>query len=404
MLQFCNISVTFEHMKGQTMQNNIFKKITILTASICIILTQIGGYAIESEYDYDFQIDVSAFSNTEAGNISYDTPSGINANITENGSMLYINGYEKYLNAPMIYANDVLMIALKSLPDFMQCSVYYDPSLYTAYIINGEYSVRIALGSNIAIINNTYTEYWDSNLINYNGTLYVPLASLMQTLWYDTDFAYGGSVNITSHTPEAYRYSYIGGVHVVYIDPLNLKAQAIVNKSAESCGKANYSNSSFFGWEANGNTYSVGHIVSEGNIISNYETHGSPVTTLIVHYDGTVEVKRVSDISAEPNVMFAVSGCGVLPEVMSAAEGFVGTFDIDRYTNRTYIGYNPTINKIVLCVSSSTTLSRAGQVLSDLGCIAGLALDGGGSAALGLDNGVRFSSDGRKQYAVLYWQ
>lgn len=102
--------------------------------------------------------------------------------------------------------------------------------------------------------------------------------------------------------------------------------------------------------------------------------------------------------------MFAVSGCGVLPKVMSSEEGFVGAFDIDRYTNRTYIGYNPEMGKIVLCVSSSTTLARAGQVLSDLGCVGGLALDGGGSAALGLSNGTKFSSDGRKQYAVLYWE
>ncbi len=382
---------------------NLYKKLAVLTAAACITFTQIGGYAIESEYDYDFQIDVSAFSNTETGNVSYDTPSGINANIIEGTSLLYVNGYEKYLDSPMIYANDTLMAALPSLPNFMQCSVYYDPSLYTAYIIKGEYSVRIALGSNIAIVNNTFTDYWDTNLINYNGTLYVPIASLMKTLWLETDFGYGGSVNIISHTPEAYQYSYTGGVHVVYIDPLNLKAEAIVNKSAEYCGKVNYSNSSFFGWEASGNTYSVGHIVSDGNIISNCATHGLPVTTLIVHYDGSVEVKQVYDISSEPNVMFAVSGCGVLPQVMSAAEGFVGSFDIDRYTNRTYLGYNPNINKIVLCVSSSTTLSRAGQVLSDLGCVGGLALDGGGSAALGLDNGVRFSSDGRKQYAVLYW-
>ena len=88
---------------------------------------------------------------------------------------------------------------------------------------------------------------------------------------------------------------------------------------------------------------------------------------------------------------------------MSSEEGFVGAFDIDRYTNRTYIGYNPEMGKIVLCVSSSTTLARAGQVLSDLGC----GRFGTGrrrSAALGLSNGTKFSSDGRKQYAVLYWE
>lgn len=386
------------------MAKNIFKPklAAVLTAGV-MILGCVPAFAIESEYDYDFQIDVSAFSNAELGTISSDTPSGTTADITLNGNKLYINGHEKYLDSPMLYANDTLMLALTSLQNFMECKVYYDPALYTAYVIKGEYSIRIALGSNLAIINNAYTEYWDAPLINYDGTLYVPLKSLMDSLWYTTDMSYNGSVNITSHAPENYQYSYVGGVHVVYIDPLNIKAEAIVNKSAESSGKANYSNSSFFGWEATGNTYSVGIIVSDGQIISNYATHGYPVTTLIVHYDGSVEVKQVYDITTENNVMFAVSGCGVLPKVMSSEEGFVGAFDIDRYTNRTYIGYNPEMGKIVLCVSSSTTLARAGQVLSDLGCVGGLALDGGGSAALGLSNGTKFSSDGRKQYAVLYW-
>lgn len=383
----------------------IFKKIlraAALAAAFTFLTSAAAAYAVESEYDYDYEVDVSVFSNMEVGNISPDTPGGTDARITEYGNTLYINGFERYLSSPLVYVNDIMMVALDSLRDFMQCDVYYDHDLYTAYIINHEYSVRIALGSNIAIINNVYNEYWDAELLNLDGTLYVPLESLMQTLWFSTDLTNG--VRITRRTPQPYIYSYTGGVHVVYIDPLNIKAEAIVNKSAESCGKPNYSNSTFFGWEANGNTYSVGHIVSEGDIISNYATHGAPVTTLIVHYDGSVEIKQISDISSEPNVKFAVSGCGVLPEVTAAAEGFTGSFDIDRYTNRTYIGYNPSSDRIVLCVSSSTTLQRAGQVLRSLGCTQGLALDGGGSASLGLSNGVRFNSDGRKQYAVLYWE
>lgn len=385
--------------------NNKLKKFIRAAAAVlsamAVLSAPLCGLAVESEYDYDFEIDVSAFSNTEVGNISAGADGAAGAEIVEYGNNLFINGFERSLSQPMVYVDGILMVPIDSLPDFMQCNVYYDAEHYTAYIINHEYSVRVALGSNIAIINNIYTEYWDAELLNLGGVLYVPLESLMQTLWFSTDLTNG--VRISRRTPEPYIYTYTGGVHVVYIDPLSIKAQPIINKSAESSGRANYSNSTFFGWESNGNTYSVGHIVSEGNIISNYATHGSPVTTLIVHYDGTVEIKRVYDIAAEPNVMFAVSGCGVLPSVMSSEEGFVGAFDIDRYTNRTYIGYNPTSDKIVLCVSSSTTLSRAGQVLSNLGCAQGLALDGGGSAALGLSNGVRFSSDGRKQYAVLYW-
>lgn len=389
-------------MKHTSLIKRILYKTAAAFAVLSLVAAPIGGYAVESEFDYDYEIDVSAFSNAEVGSISADTPSSTNAEFVEYGNRLFINGFEKYISQPMIYMNDILMVALDSLGDFIQCNVYYDAAQYTAYIINHEYSIRIALGSNIAIINNIYTEYWDAGLINYGGTLYVPLESLMQTLWFNTDLSYG--VRIDRREAEPYIYTYTGGVHVVYIDPLNIGALPIINKSAEGSGMSNYSNSTFFGWESNGNTYSVGHIVSDGAVISNCATHGSPVTTLIVHYDGTVEIKRVADIAAEPNVRFAVSGCGVLPEVMAGSEGFTGAFDIDRYTNRTYIGYNPAIDKIVLCVSASTTLSRAGQVLSSLGCLQGLALDGGGSAALGLDNGVRFNSDGRRQYAVLYWK
>lgn len=377
--------------------------LSALTIIILLTVSQAPAFALDSEYDYDFPIYVGAFSDTEAGNISSDTPSGTDAEITMSGNSLYINGFHKELSSPMLNANSTLMVALTSLQDFLECDVYYDAPSYTAYVIKDTYSIRIALGSNLAIINNSYTEYWEGELINYNGTLYVPLESLMKSLWYETEMGYMDSVNVTSHTPENYQYSYVGGVNVVYIDPINIKAESIVNKSVEQSGKSNYSNSSFFGWESNGNTYSVGIIVSDGQVISDRLTHGAPVSTLIVHYDGSVEIKKVSDIYSERNVKFAVSGCGVLPYVMAKEEGFTGTFDIDRYTNRTYIGYNPETNKIVLCVSSSTTLSRAGQVLSDLGCVGGLALDGGGSAALGLDNGVKFSSDGRKQYAVLYW-
>lgn len=152
------------------MAKDIFKPklAAVLTAGV-MIMGCVPAFAIESEYDYDFQIDVSAFSNAELGTISSDTPSGTTADITLNGNQLYINGHEKYLDSPMLYANDTLMLALTSMQNFMECKVYYDPALYTAYIIKGEYSIRIALGSNLAIINNAYTEYWDAPLINYDG-------------------------------------------------------------------------------------------------------------------------------------------------------------------------------------------------------------------------------------------
>lgn len=384
-------------MLKKTARRVVVAVLALVTVGFCL-----KAYGVESEYDYDFQIDVSMFSNAELGTV--DTGMGGDGPaVTQGAGKLYINGYEKQLSLPLIYAGDTLMVALTSLQDFMECKVYYDPAAYTAYVIKDIYSVRVALGSNLAVINNTYSDNWQQPLINYGGVLYAPLESLMKSLWYSVDYNSYDSVNIVSHAKEKYGYTSLGNVHVVYIDPLSIRVREIVNISAERCGLPNYSNSTFFGWESNGNTYSVGILVSEGRVISDTITHGSPITTLIVHYDGSVEIKRVSNIYDEKNVMFAVSGVGVLPEVTAAAEGFYGTFDIDRYTNRTYVGYNRDINKIVLCVSPSTTLARAGQVLSGLGCASGLALDGGGSAALALDNGVRFSSDGRKQYAVLYW-
>ena len=73
-----------------------------------------------------FRLTFPAFSNAELGTISSDTPSGTTADITLNGNQLYINGHEKYLDSPMLYANDTLMLALTSMQNFMECKVYYD--------------------------------------------------------------------------------------------------------------------------------------------------------------------------------------------------------------------------------------------------------------------------------------
>ena len=65
------------------MAKDIFKPklAAVLTAGV-MIMGCVPAFAIESEYDYDFQIDVSAFSNAELGTISSDTPSGTTADIT----------------------------------------------------------------------------------------------------------------------------------------------------------------------------------------------------------------------------------------------------------------------------------------------------------------------------------
>ena len=77
------------------MLKNMLRRTVAAAASLAVVCTFGGVYAVESEYDYDYQIDVSMFSNAELGTVSGDTVGSAGLEITEGSGKIYINGYEK---------------------------------------------------------------------------------------------------------------------------------------------------------------------------------------------------------------------------------------------------------------------------------------------------------------------
>lgn len=177
-------------------------------------------------------------------------------------------------------------------------------------------------------------------------------------------------------------YQQIYDTHVVTVEPLKV-ACWVTDKEAHKINIGNFVNGGYFGWQDDGHTYSCGHLVNDGVILSNVATHGVAVTTLCVFYDGVVQVKPILDISLECGLKFAISGAGIYPNNTIAQEGFVGEFaDIARSTNRTFIGYRKADNKIIICARPNTDIKKAQEVFKLLGVDSGITLDGGGSTCM----------------------
>ena len=198
--------------------------------------------------------------------------------------------------------------------------------------------------------------------------------------------------------PYAYRKE--GTTHIIECDPLKLGAY-IADKKGTSIDIANFVNGGYFMLQANGTTFPLHHLVDCGNILSNYATHGKPVTTLCVFYDGVVQMKKVLDISKEKGLKFAISGASLDDY---KADGFVGKFlDIIRSANRTYIGYRKRDNKIVICVRPATSIARAKKTFENLGVDMGMTLDGGGSTCMRVGGAWKIKTT-RQINSIVMWE
>ena len=199
---------------------------------------------------------------------------------------------------------------------------------------------------------------------------------------------------------ESFKYEKIGTTHIVYADPLKLGC-IIADRKASNINIANFVNGSYFMNQANGTTFCQHILVDNGKVLSNYPTHGKAVTTLCVFYDGVVQIKKISDVTKERGLKFAISGAGFDDY---KAEGFAGKFsDIARKTTRTYIGYRKKDNTIVICVRPATDISRAKETFKNLGVDKGLTLDGGGSACMRVRGDWKVKSD-RQINSVVMWE
>jgi len=195
-------------------------------------------------------------------------------------------------------------------------------------------------------------------------------------------------------------HKYIGYTDVIEADPLTIGVY-IADQIGSHINIANFVNGGYFMNQANGTTFAQHILVDNGNIISNYLTHGKPITTLCIFKDGTVQIKKISDITKEKGLKCAISGASLTDY---AAEGFTGNFaDITRATNRTYIGYRKSDNKILICVRPNTSIQRAAQSIKNLGADIGMTLDGGGSTCMRI-NGVWKYKTSRRINSILMWE
>ena len=194
----------------------------------------------------------------------------------------------------------------------------------------------------------------------------------------------------------------VGLTNVVEIEPLCLKA-AIVDAAPINIKHNSFVNGGYFWHQANGVTYPLGILVSEGKILSNTQPHGKPAGTLIVYKDGTVAVKELLSISAEKDVWFAISGCSILPTIKMVSAGFTGAYaDIGRSTMRPVIGYRKSDDKIIIAVRSASNIARGRQTLLNLGCDFGITLDAGGSTALRVNGKTIYNTTRRLNNIITF--
>ncbi len=210
-----------------------------------------------------------------------------------------------------------------------------------------------------------------------------------------------GSSNSTKTTNT--KYHIIGTTHIIEVDPANI-CGVETQKSTYHTPFNNFVNSVFFMNQANGTVYPQGIMVSGGKVMCNNLAHGKPVSTLIIHGKDSVELKKVTDITKEKDVWFAVSGYGIYPYVTAAQEGFTGKFsDVTRSTARPIIGYRKSDNKIIIAVRNNTSAERAQQTAKNLNLDFAISLDGGGSTTLKVNGKYIFRGDGRKLYGGIIW-
>lgn len=197
-----------------------------------------------------------------------------------------------------------------------------------------------------------------------------------------------------------------GSTYFVEVEPMDMK----ISIQKKAANKINLENFVTPGFQNTAKMEPVSILVSEGKVIHNSQPNAYvkdqvlPAGTLIVYKDGTVDVKRINDITREIKpVWFAVGGCMVLPDINLVKEGFVGEgAAIARNTIRPVIGWNPEKKKIIIAIRQGTTIERGQLTLKNLGCSKGITLDAGGSACFRVGNKNYYSTN-RWLYSVITW-
>ena len=249
------------------------------------------------------------------------------------------------------------------------------------------------------------------NAVNIDGSNYIKLQDLPKLA--DVTIGYNGQPTVTSGRARfaAYDYDYvqtIGNKHhtvrVWEVAPELLRAEAA--KTNLDTVQHNYMVNAGYSWwtdAAHKQPYSLSILVSEGKVLANAVPHEQATGCLSVYEDNSVTVKQVADITAEQSVKFAVAGMTIAPKVLSSEEGFTGAYaDVLRETERVVMGWHPVKQRVIIAGYSKMSAARGRDLLLELGCTAGITLDGGGSALMREAGRDVLETDGRYQFGCVW--
>lgn len=230
----------------------------------------------------------------------------------------------------------------------------------------------------------------------------------------------------------SYRTYKEGLTQIVEIDPLDLK-HIITDKPASLVKEKNFVTDGYYTTQTHKTPlpnywtsdpviqskpyllHPVSIMMSDGHLIMNRQPHDLPAGTLIVYKNGKVEVSPILDLAKErklSEIKFAAGGCSILPKIRMKEEGFckrmcsdgkvIDFSDIGRECLRPVMGYNPVKNKVYIAVRDKSNILRGQQTLINLGCIAGITLDAGGSTCLVVDGKAYFMTS-RHLFSHIGW-
>ena len=279
-------------------------------------------------------------------------------------------------------------------------------------------------------INNKYLDYLiEHGVFDDTENVYERQATLFDIIKIVACAINGGDIPDKYDPPEHYIYDYEQDVGVLFvkhhlidvveIPPLLLKAKA-VRCNLNDVSEHNFINTGYFLTQKEEGAFPLSMLAYDGkwcqydeNTPANKVPHGKPAGCLIIYKDGSVEIKAVDNIPDDQlsKIHVAIGGLSICPSVQLEAEGFTASSsedgkdytDVARETRRVIIGYNPSINKIVIAGYEKMSAVRGRDLLKALGCDGGITCDAGGSATMKVDGEWILKSDGRQQFGILYW-
>lgn len=183
----------------------------------------------------------------------------------------------------------------------------------------------------------------------------------------------------------------------------------VVNNKKNSITDANFANAGFFTALDNNTTFPVGHLVVNGEIISNAETSpswinltGHTLSTLIVYNDNRIEMKRIADISKEPDVKYAISGIPILKDGWNV----IDKYDEGYFGNETYYTWHNFIgirgDKIVI-IGSKCKRWQMPYLMEVFGLNDSIKLDGGGSYIMHSGDLTVKTNENRRIHNIITW-